>query len=62
MYDDFRALTPDEMRQAVIEVLDECRGKRLILSPSAGPYWESISERIAQNYLMVMQTAWAYRG
>jgi hypothetical protein len=59
---ELNALTPDEMRQAVIAVLDECRGKRLILSPSAGPYEESISERIAQNCLMFMQTAWEYRG
>ncbi|MBM4456200.1 MAG: hypothetical protein FJ011_00310 [Chloroflexi bacterium] len=61
-YDDFRALTPAEMRQAVLAVLDECRGKRLILSPSAGPYEESISERLAENYLTFMQTAWEYRG
>ena len=37
-YDDFRALTPEQMAEAVRAVLDECRGKRLILSPSAGPY------------------------
>jgi len=61
-YDDFRALTPDEMRRAVIAVLDECRDKRLILSPSAGPYEESISDEMVENYLVFMQTAWEYRG
>jgi uroporphyrinogen-III decarboxylase len=61
-YDDFRALTPDEMRRAVIAVLDECRGKRLILSPSAGPYEESITPEMAENYLVFMKTAWEYRG
>ena len=61
-YDEFRALTPDEMRRAVIAVLDECRGKRLILSPSAGPYEESITPEMAENYLAFMKTAWEYRG
>lgn len=59
-YDDFRALTPDEMRRAVIAVLDECRGKRLILSPSAGPYEESITPQMAANYIAFMKTAWEY--
>jgi len=61
-YDDFRALTPAEMRQAVTAVLDECRGKRLILSPSAGPYEESITPELAANYLAFMQAGWEYRG
>jgi hypothetical protein len=61
-YDEFRALTPEQMRQAVLAVLEECRGKRLILSPSAGPYEESISARMVENYLMFMKTAWEYRG
>jgi len=41
-YDDFHALTPEQMAAAVRAVLDECRGRRLILSPSAGPYEEHI--------------------
>ena len=61
-YDEFRALTPDEMRRAVVAVLDECRGKRLILSPSAGPYEESITPELAENYLAFMQAGWEYRG
>ena len=61
-YDDFRALTPAEMRQAVRAVLDECRGKRLILSPSAGPYEESITPELAANYLTFMQAGWEYHG
>ncbi len=59
-YDDFRALTPAEMARAVQAVLEECRGKRLILSPTAGPYEEAISERVAANYLAFMQTAWEF--
>jgi hypothetical protein len=45
----------------VLAVLDECRGKRLILSPSAGPYEESITPELAENYLAFMKTAWEYR-
>ncbi len=60
-YDDFRSFTPDQMAQAVLAVLDECRGKRLILSPSAGPYEPVISRRVANNYLIFMQTAWNYQ-
>lgn len=60
-YDEFRNLTPAEMAEAVRAVLDECRGKRLILSPSAGPYEETLSERMAQNYLAFMRAGWEYR-
>ena len=48
-YDDFRALTPPQMADAVRAVLDEARGKRLILSPTAGPYEDTISEQMVQN-------------
>lgn len=59
-YDQFRALTPTEMAQAVREVLEECRGRRLILSPTAGPYEDVISGRVAANYLAFMQAAWEF--
>jgi len=59
-YDDFRALEPHQMAAAVRAVLDECRGKRLILSPSAGPYEDTLSERMVENYLVFMQTGWEY--
>ena len=59
-YDDFRALTPPQMADAVRAVLDEARGKRLILSPTAGPYEDTISEQMVQNYLAFMQTGWEY--
>lgn len=60
-YDDFERLSPDEMRAAVRAVLEECRGQRLILSPSAGPYEERISPRMMENYLAFLQTAWEYK-
>jgi hypothetical protein len=59
-YDDFRALTPPQMADAVRAVLDQARGKRLILSPTAGPYEETISEQMVHNYLTFMQTGWEY--
>jgi uroporphyrinogen-III decarboxylase len=59
-YDCFRSYSPDEMAAAVRAVLDECRGKRLILSPTAGPYEENISDRMVENYLVFLRTAWEY--
>lgn len=60
-YDDFGRMSTAEMEAAVQAVLDECRGKRLILSPSAGPYETEISDQMVQNYLTFMKTGWAYR-
>jgi uroporphyrinogen-III decarboxylase len=59
-YDEFRELTPAQMAEAVRSVLDECRGKRHILSPSAGPYEETLSEHMAENYLAFMRAGWEY--
>ena len=59
-YDDFERFSPEEMRAAVRAVLGECRGRRLILSPSAGPYEAEISARMVENYLVFLQTAWEY--
>jgi hypothetical protein len=59
-YDEFGQITPEEMAEAVRQVLDECRGKRLILSPSAGPYETEISPRLVDNYRAFLQTAWDY--
>lgn len=59
-YDDFRSLTKEEMVAAVTNVLDECKGKRLILSPSAGPFIEDFSQNMADNYIAFMETAWKY--
>lgn len=59
-YDDFRRLSEQEMAQAVRDVLDQCRGRRLILSPSAGPYEKNVSEQFLRNYIVFMETAWSY--
>jgi uroporphyrinogen-III decarboxylase len=59
-YDDFRRLTPPQMAEAVRAVLDEACGRRLILSPTAGPYEQSISAQMVENYLTFMRTGWEY--
>ncbi len=59
-YDDFRSLTPAQMAGAVRAVLDECRGRRLILSPSAGPFDPDPPARTIENYLAFMKAGWEY--
>ena len=59
-YDDFRAFTPAQMAAAVRQVLDECRGRRLILSPTAGPFDPDPPPRVIENYLTFLRTAWEY--
>jgi len=58
-YDDFRSYTQAEMREAVRRVIREAGGRRLVLSPSAGPYEDTISENAIRNYLIFMETGWA---
>ncbi len=57
-YDEFRACTPEQMAQQVHAVLNECRGKRFILSPTAGPFDPEVSDRVIENYTTFMNTAW----
>ena len=59
-YDEFRALTPDQMAETVRRTLDGCRGKRFILSPTAGPFDEEAPENVIRNYMVFMETAWEY--
>ena len=48
------------MAAAVRAVLDECRGQRFILSPTAGPYEEHIPQRVIENYRVFMETGWEH--
>ena len=59
-YDQFRALTPEQMDAAVRECLEECKGRRFMLSPTAGPYETEISERVQQNYMQFLRSGWKY--
>jgi hypothetical protein len=56
-YDEFRSLSPEGMRQRVYDLLDECRDKRFILSPTAGPYDPDIPESMVRNLLAFMDAA-----
>lgn len=60
-YDLFRSMSPDQMRQEVRNVLDEVNGRRFILSPSAGPYEETIAPRVTENYLAFLEAGWNYK-
>ena len=59
-YDDFRRLLPDEMESLVERTLDEGKRGRFILSPTAGPYEESISPRMQQNYIRFLEAGAKY--
>ena len=59
-YDEFRALEPDQMKRLVHETLDEAAGRRLILSPTAGPYEEHPDPRVFANYRAFLDAAWEY--
>lgn len=59
-YDDFRSFSDEKMRKAVTELLDETRGKRFILSPSAGPFDDNPPAQFIKNYMTFIETAWNY--
>ncbi len=59
-YDDFRGLTPDEMERLVERTIEEGRGGRFILSPTAGPYEESITPRMQENYVRFLEAGARY--
>ncbi len=60
-YDDFYRFNSEQMKRAVVNVLDECKGQKFILSPTAGPYLQNISDEMIQNYIVLMETAWQYK-
>lgn len=59
-YDDFRFFTPEQMRAAVQSVLAEARGRRFILSPTAGPFDPDPPPQLIQNYLAFIEAGWDY--
>ncbi len=59
-YDAFRSLTPEGMKEAVREVLELARGRRFILSPSAGPFDENVPDRVVANYLAFLEAGWEF--
>jgi hypothetical protein len=59
-YDDLARQRPEKLEEMVKAVIDEGRSGRFILSPTAGPYEDSIGERMQENYLRFMETGFRY--
>jgi len=59
-YDDLIRRTPEEIDRLVREAIGEGRGGRFILSPTAGPYEESLSPRAVANYLAFVDAGMRY--
>jgi len=59
-YDDFRSMTAAQMANAVKAALNECRGRRFILSPSAGPFDPDPPAQVIENYLAFMKAGWEH--
>lgn len=59
-YDDLAGLDETDVRELTREILKEGMTGRFILSPTAGPYQESISERMQRNYIAFIETGIKY--
>ena len=59
-YDEFRSLTPPQMKRAVRDVLELARGRRFILSPSAGPFDNDVPDRVVENYMAFVEAGWEF--
>ncbi|MBC7319018.1 hypothetical protein H5T89_00030 [bacterium] len=59
-YDDLASLDESEVRELTREILKEGMTGRFILSPTAGPYQESISEKMQKNYIAFIETGIEY--
>ncbi|MEW6751181.1 MAG: uroporphyrinogen decarboxylase family protein [Candidatus Latescibacterota bacterium] len=58
--DALRSLSAEEMAGHVRAILDECRGRRVILSPTAGPYDPDPPEALIRNLRVLVDAAWDY--
>lgn len=59
-YDDFVRWSPERMREETERLLEECKGERLVLSPSAGPFDKDPPRRLLENYKAFLETAWDF--
>ena len=59
-YDDFRSSSEGQIRSAVREILAECAGRRLILSPTAGPYDPNPTPEFIANLRAFVDEAWRH--
>jgi len=51
---------PAQMDAAVRACIDECRGRRFMLSPTAGPYEATIGDCVRDNYIQFLSSAWKH--
>ncbi len=56
-YDDFRSFTPEKMKQTVRSMRRRFAGKRLIISPTAGPFDPEPPPRLNENYHALLDGA-----
>jgi hypothetical protein len=59
-YDDLRSRQPDELEAMVHDAIEEARGGRFILSPTAGPYEESLTDHQIKNYITFIEAGIKY--
>ena len=61
-YDDLRSQSPEGMDALVKDAIEEAKGGRFILSPTAGPYEEVIPEAQVKNYIAFIEAGIKYGG
>jgi len=59
-YDDLARLSVDEIDQLVRLAIEEGRSGKFILSPSAGPYETTLTEKQVENYLAFIHAGVKY--
>ncbi len=58
-YDEFRSLTPEQMRKRARDLVEEVNGRRFILSPTAGPFDPNPPPRVFENYMAFIEAGCA---
>jgi hypothetical protein len=59
-YDDLRSQEPAGVDAMVHSAIEEAKGGRFILSPTAGPYEEAISDHMLKNYIAFIEAGIKY--
>jgi uroporphyrinogen-III decarboxylase len=59
-YDDLRGKSRDELGVMVKDAIEEAKGGRFILSPTAGPYEETLSDHQIKNYIAFIEAGIKY--
>ena len=59
-YDDLSHRNTEEIEEMVKQAIEEGKSGRFILSPSAGPYEENISDKMIENYISFIEAGIKY--